>query len=127
MLSKAMKRAWKRPDWVDLVPAEWNLLERLIPRRSTLRSDRRHGSRAASPRRFPFLIECQGTERSFNEPRRAAHDAVVEVSGSAVSVPRVEFPTITLVRLRPALELGLLTGCILALGASELISRSTRR
>ena len=42
---------------------------------------------------FLFLIECQGTERSLNAPRRAAHDAGVEVSGSAVSVPRVESPT----------------------------------
>ncbi|MGO9465544.1 MAG: hypothetical protein ACLQIB_41920 [Isosphaeraceae bacterium] len=38
-------------------------------------------------------IECQGTERSFNVPRRAAHDAGAAVSGSAVSVPRVESPT----------------------------------
>jgi hypothetical protein len=29
----------------------------------------------------------------YNAPRRAAHDAGVEVSGSAVSVPRVESPT----------------------------------
>jgi hypothetical protein len=28
-----------------------------------------------------------------NAPRRAAHDAGVEVSGSAVSVPRAESPT----------------------------------
>ena len=68
MLSKEMKRAWKRPDWVNLVPAECTLLERLIPRRSTLRSDRRPGNRAASASRSPFLIECQGTERSFNAP-----------------------------------------------------------
>jgi hypothetical protein len=27
----------------------------------------------ASPSRSPFLIECQGTERSLNAPRRAAH------------------------------------------------------
>jgi hypothetical protein len=75
------------------VPVERILLERLIPRRSTLRSDRRPGNRAASPGRSPFLIECQGTERSLNAPRRAAHNAGVEVSGSAVSVPRVESPT----------------------------------
>ena len=31
--------------------------------------------------------------RSFNAPRCAAHDAGMEVSGSAVSVPRVEPPT----------------------------------
>src|SRR5262249_7935305 len=55
------------PDWVDLVPAERTLLERLVPRRSTLRSDR-PGNRAASASRSPFLIECQGTERSFNAP-----------------------------------------------------------
>ncbi len=36
------------------------------------------------------VVECQGTERSLNAPRRAAHDAGVEVSGSAVSVPRLE-------------------------------------
>ena len=35
----------------------------------------------------------QGTERSLNAPRRAAHDAGAEVGGSAVSVPRVESPT----------------------------------
>ena len=93
MLSKAMKRAWKRPDWVDLVPAERTLLERLIPRRSTVRSDRRPGNRAASPSRSPFLIECQGTGRSLNVPRRVAHGSGVEVSGSDVSVPRVESPT----------------------------------
>src|SRR5262249_23930136 len=58
----------KRPDWVDLVPAERTLLERLVPRRSTLRSDRRPGNRAASASRSPFLIECQGTGRSFNSP-----------------------------------------------------------
>ncbi len=69
------------------------MLERLRPRRSTLRSDRRPGNRAASPSRSPFLIECQGTERSLNAPRRAALDVGVEVSGSAVSVPRVESPT----------------------------------
>jgi hypothetical protein len=68
MLSTAMKRAWQRPDRVDLVPAERTLLERLIPRRLTLRTDRRHGNRATSPSRAPFLIECQGTERSFNAP-----------------------------------------------------------
>ena len=68
MLPKDMKRAEKRPDWVDLVPAERTLLERLVPRRSTLRSDRRPGNRAASASRSPFLIECQGTERSFNVP-----------------------------------------------------------
>ena len=57
MLSKAMKRARKRPDQVDLVPAERTLLERLRPRRSTLRSDRRPGNRAASPSRSPFLMK----------------------------------------------------------------------
>jgi hypothetical protein len=50
------------------VPAERTLLEWLIPRRSTLRSDWRTGNRAASASRSPFLIECQGTERSFNAP-----------------------------------------------------------
>ena len=93
MLSKDMKRAEKRPDWVDLVPAERTLLERLVPRRSTLRSDRRPGNRAASASRSPFLIECQGTERSLNAPRRAARVAGLEVTGSAVSVPRIESPT----------------------------------
>jgi hypothetical protein len=68
MLSKDMERAEKRPDWVDLVPAEPTLLDRLVPRRSTLRRDRRPGNRAASASRSPFLIECQGTERSFNAP-----------------------------------------------------------
>ena len=68
MLSKDMKRAEKRPDWVDLVPAERTPLDRLVPRRSTLRSDRRPGNRAASASRSPFLRECQGTERSFNAP-----------------------------------------------------------
>ena len=68
MLSKDMKRAQKRPDWVNLVPVEWTLLERLVPRRSTLLSDRRPGNRAASASRSPFLIECQRTERSFNAP-----------------------------------------------------------
>ena len=72
MLSKDMKRAEKRPDWVDLVPAERTLLERLVPRRSTLRSDRRPGNRAASASRSPFLIECQGTEPSFNPPPPSA-------------------------------------------------------
>src|SRR6516164_81739 len=52
----------------ELVPAERTLLERLVPRRSTLRSDRRPGNRAASASRSPFLRECQGTERSFNAP-----------------------------------------------------------
>ena len=28
-----------------------------------------------------IVIECQGTERSLNAPRRAAHNAGVEVSG----------------------------------------------
>ena len=68
MLPKDRKRAEKRPDWVALVPAERTLLERLVPRRSTLRSDRRPGNRAASASRSSFLIECQGTERSFNAP-----------------------------------------------------------
>ena len=68
MLPKDMKRPQRRPDWVDLVPPEWTLLERLVPRRSTLRRERRPGNRAASPSRSPFLIECQGTERSFNAP-----------------------------------------------------------
>jgi hypothetical protein len=68
MLSKGMRRAYKRPDWVDLVPAEPSLLEPLLPRRSALRSDRWAGNRAASASRSPFLIECQGTERSFNAP-----------------------------------------------------------
>jgi hypothetical protein len=78
---------------VDLVPAERTLLEGLIPRRLTLRSDRRHGNRAASPSRSLFLIESQGTERSLKAPRRAAHDAGSEVVGSAVYVPRAESPT----------------------------------
>ena len=60
MLSKDMERAEKRPDWVDLVPAEPTLLERLIPRRSTLRIDRRPGNRAAPPSRSPFLIRVSG-------------------------------------------------------------------
>ncbi len=75
---------------VDQAPAERTLLEGLIPRRLTLRSERRHGNRVASPSRSLFLMECQETERSLNAPRRAAHDAGVEVSGSAVSVSRVE-------------------------------------
>jgi hypothetical protein len=65
----------------------------LRPRRLTLRSDQRHGNRAASPSRSLFLIECQGTERSLNAPRRAAHDAGLEMSGSAVSAPRADTPT----------------------------------
>ena len=82
---------WKlaRGRVVPVVEAERTLLERLVPRRSTLRSDRRPGNRAAPPSRSPFLIKCQGTERSFNAPRRGAHDAGVEVGGSAVSVPWV--------------------------------------
>jgi len=34
MLSKDMKRASKRPDWIDLVPKQRTLLERLVPSRS---------------------------------------------------------------------------------------------
>jgi hypothetical protein len=50
------------------MPAEQTLLERLVPRRSTLRSDRRPGNKATSPSRSRFLMECRGTERSFNAP-----------------------------------------------------------
>ena len=50
------------------MPAERTLLERLGLKRSTMRSDRRPGNGAASSSRSPFLIECQGTERSFNAP-----------------------------------------------------------
>ena len=75
MLSKDMKRAENRPDWVDLVPAERTLLERLRPRRSTLRSDRRPGNRAASPRRssVPHRVSGNGTLVQCTEtcsPRR---------------------------------------------------------
>ena len=54
------------------MPAERTVVERLIPRRSTLRSDRRPGNRAASASRSPFLIGCQGMERSFNAPPPSA-------------------------------------------------------
>ena len=87
------KKLRNPPTGVDLVPAALTLLDGLIPRRSSLRSDRRPGNRGASPSRSPFLIECQGTERSLNALRRAAHNAGVEVSGSAASVPRLGFPT----------------------------------
>jgi hypothetical protein len=49
-LARSLK---KRPDWVDLVPAERTLLERLIPRRSTLRSDRRLWKQSGLAKSFP--------------------------------------------------------------------------
>jgi hypothetical protein len=77
MLPKDMKRALKRPDWVDLVPAEQTLLERLVPRRLILRSDRRPGNRAATASRSPFVIECQ--ERNA----RSGHRPIVSSERSA--------------------------------------------
>ena len=49
--------------------AERTLLERLVPRRSTLRSDRRPGNRAASASRSPFSSRAsERNARSMHRP-----------------------------------------------------------
>ena len=57
------------------------LLDRRVPRGSTLRGDRRPGNRAASASRSPFRIECQGTDRSFNAPPHLQDSVGIYMNG----------------------------------------------
>jgi hypothetical protein len=76
-------------DWGQ---ADWGQAEQLFiittrsdpakpPEAFAPRSDRRPGNRAASASRSPFLIECQGTERSFNAPPHLQDSVGVYMNG----------------------------------------------